>query len=180
MENLIVEIVVRDDGGAERPARPGEVGEVVITDLHNLGMPFIRYLNGDLATARSRETCGCGRGLARIGSVEGRVTEALRDGHGNRVNGLIFNLIVCDLADVAREFQAVQRTDGSITLELVPSAAMNERALARVREHCETYLPGTTVRIALVDEIPRSAAGKRQVVFVEQPAKGGLDETGST
>ena len=35
-----------------RAARPGETGEVVVTDLHNLACPMIRYVNGDLAVAR--------------------------------------------------------------------------------------------------------------------------------
>ena len=41
MENIVVEVVVRD-GDRERPAQPGELGEVAVTDLHNLGAPFIR------------------------------------------------------------------------------------------------------------------------------------------
>ena len=49
-EGYIVEIL--RDG---EPARPGEIGEVVITDLNNYCMPFIRYRIGDLAEAhRSR------------------------------------------------------------------------------------------------------------------------------
>jgi phenylacetate-CoA ligase len=55
MENLVIEIVVTDGDGESRPARPGETGEVLITDLHNFGMPFIRYRNGDLATASTDE-----------------------------------------------------------------------------------------------------------------------------
>src|SRR5439155_23714298 len=48
MENLVVEIVVTENG-KQRLAREGESGEVVFTDLHNLAMPFIRYANGDIA-----------------------------------------------------------------------------------------------------------------------------------
>src|SRR6201999_3104727 len=36
MENLIVELIVREPDGTVRAARPGETGEVVVTDLHNL------------------------------------------------------------------------------------------------------------------------------------------------
>jgi len=53
-------------------ADPGEKREVVITDLHNYGMPFIRYKNGDLAVL-SKERCPCGRGLPLIERVEGRL-----------------------------------------------------------------------------------------------------------
>jgi phenylacetate-CoA ligase len=59
METLVVEVVVRDPAGGDRPARPGEVGEVVITDLTNLAMPFIRYANGDLAVPAEPGTCPC-------------------------------------------------------------------------------------------------------------------------
>ncbi len=52
MENLVVEVVVTENG-TQRPAREGETGEVVLTDLHNRAMPFIRYANGDTAIADS-------------------------------------------------------------------------------------------------------------------------------
>jgi glutamine cyclotransferase len=51
---------------------PGEPGDVVITDLHNLGMPMIRYANGDVAVGSPAARCPCGRGLARIARVDGR------------------------------------------------------------------------------------------------------------
>src|SRR5688572_19629487 len=56
-DNLYVEVL---RGGA--PCEPGQVGEVVITDLHNYGFPLIRYRIGDAASWRG-EPCSCGRGL---------------------------------------------------------------------------------------------------------------------
>jgi phenylacetate-CoA ligase len=73
MENLIVELVVRGRDGSVRAARPGEIGEVVVTDLHNLACPLIRYVTGDLAIARGETRCACGRGLVTIGPIDGRV-----------------------------------------------------------------------------------------------------------
>jgi len=77
MENLIVEVVVRAPGSTVRPARVGEVGEVAITDLHNLACPMIRYLTGDLAVARAETRCACGRGLVAIDPIDGRVTQVV-------------------------------------------------------------------------------------------------------
>ncbi len=77
MENLIVEVIVRAPDGTVRAARPGEVGEVAITDLHNLACPMIRYVTGDLAVARAESRCACGRGLVSIDPIDGRVTETL-------------------------------------------------------------------------------------------------------
>lgn len=41
-------------------------GEVIVTDLWNRAMPFIRYRNGDRLVSRTIETCACGRSLPRI------------------------------------------------------------------------------------------------------------------
>jgi len=62
MENILLEVIVKDKNGRERPAQPGETGEVVVTDLHNFGMPLIRYKNGDLARTMDDTPCACGRG----------------------------------------------------------------------------------------------------------------------
>src|SRR5262249_8373738 len=55
------------------PARPGEMGSVLVTDLLNPAMPLVRYRIGDMASwAPGR--CACGRGLPRLAKVSGRVT----------------------------------------------------------------------------------------------------------
>lgn len=166
-ENLLVEVIVRDEAG-ERAAQPGEIGEVVITDLHNFGMPFIRYANGDLAQAGAAGLCACGRALPKLGAVEGRVTETLRDGAGGRVSGLVFNVMFASaLAASVRQFQAVQHKDGSITLKLVPLRPLDAAAHESIKTTCARYLKGVTVRTEEVGEIPVGKSGKRQVVVVE-------------
>jgi phenylacetate-CoA ligase len=166
MENLVVEILVRD-GSRARPARPGEVGEVVITDLHNYGAPFIRYLNGDLATRLPPGRCACGRGLERLGSIEGRTTDTLRDAEGRAVSGLFFNILFTVLADQVLEFQAVQHRDGSIDLSVVPASDFDRSALDVMRQSSARYLAGVTLRTHVVPELPVGPSGKLQVVKVE-------------
>jgi phenylacetate-CoA ligase len=167
MENVLVEILVKD-GDTTRAAREGELGEIVLTDLHNYAMPFLRYANGDLAIAGPAARCACGRGLRRIHSVEGRTTETLRDGDGERVSGLIFNLIFSVLASTVRQFQAVQHIDSSITLKVIPTSDLDAVALDHIRRNCEKYLRGIKVKVEKVDDIPTSNSGKRQPVIVER------------
>jgi len=169
MEAMIVELIVREPDGTLRPARAGEIGEVAITDLHNLACPMIRYINGDLAVAPGDAPCPCGRGLARIGPVEGRVTETLRDGQGNPVGGLVFSILFAVLDQVAKQFQVVQRADGSIVMLVIPLSgdALPADSARAIHAFAAKYLPGAPFVIEHVTEIPLTAAGKRKVVVVE-------------
>jgi phenylacetate-CoA ligase len=170
METLIVEVIVREPDGTTRPARPGETGEVAVTDLHNLACPMIRYITGDLAVARDETRCPCGRGLAMIGAIDGRVTETLHDAQGNAVGGLLFNVLFGMLDHVARNFQVVQKLDGSVVMRIVPNIGdrLPDKEQRQVNDVAAKYLRGTRFAIEYVDEIPLTSAGKRKVVLVER------------
>jgi phenylacetate-CoA ligase len=168
VENLVVEVVGPDG----RPVAPGQVGQVLLTDLHNYGQPFIRFANGDLAVAMPPDApCRCGRAHPRLASVEGRSTETLRDRDGQPVGGMVFNLAFSPLADAVRQFQAVQHRDGSITVKVVPAAGreLPGAAIDHVARSCAKYLPGLPIAFETVPEIPATRAGKRRVVVVEPP-----------
>jgi phenylacetate-CoA ligase len=59
-----------------RPARPGELGTVVVTGLRSRTIPLVRYDTGDLAIAADGR-CACGRTLPLLGSHEGRARDTL-------------------------------------------------------------------------------------------------------
>jgi phenylacetate-CoA ligase len=168
VENLIVELLVREPDGAFRAARPGEQGEVAITDLHNLSCPFIRYLTGDLAFARAQSQCACGRSLPRFGPVEGRVTDTMRDADGNPVEGILFNILFLNMAKHTKQFQVVQRADRRLLLRIVPiGASLDPGAEALIREYVGKHLRGIPLEIEIVPEISLSRAGKLRRVIVE-------------
>jgi phenylacetate-CoA ligase len=172
METLIVELIVRNEDGTTRSAKPGETGEVVVTDLHNLACPMIRYVNGDLAVAHAPGVCACGRSLAKIGPIEGRTTETLRDGRGNAVSGMVFNILFGVMDQVVKKFQVVQRIDGSVVMKVVPQSGdrLPEPNRIAIQAFADKYLPGAPFKIEYVADISLTAAGKRKVVVVERPA----------
>jgi phenylacetate-CoA ligase len=171
MDNIIAEIVVVEPDGRVRAAAPGETGEVALTDLHNFAMPFIRYLNGDRAMQRADERCACGRGLHRIGPVDGRVADTLFDGHGNRVGGLVFEFLFREMIEVARQIQVVQAKDRSVVVKLVLNqrgGALSPAMQTMVQGVFDRYLPAVPFRTEIVDDIPLTSAGKRRLVVVER------------
>lgn len=157
-ENLLVEIL--DDNGQPTPA--GEEGNIVITDLFNYGMPFIRYVNGDRAVAGFSE-CTCGRSLPLLSKVTGRKLDTLETPDGRKVPGEFFPHLIKEFPAV-RRFQVVQDCRERILLKLVAPAFSEtdrDRLLRAVRE-----CAGTVVKLdlSLVEEIPLTGAGKLKVV----------------
>ena len=69
------------------PVHPGEQGHVVITDLTNMAMPFIRYKIEDIGTP-SKKQCSCGRSQPLIEKIEGRVADFLIKPNGDLVSGI--------------------------------------------------------------------------------------------
>jgi phenylacetate-CoA ligase len=174
VEKLVVELVVRDPAapGGARAARPGEVGEVAVTDLHNLAQPLIRYLTGDVATAMAPAPCPCGRTLPRFGSVEGRVAEMLYDRDGKAVSGLLFSILFVAVAARVQQFQVAQHADRSIELRVVPlPGGFPAEGEQLAREYIAKYLPGIPFKVSVVDDIPVAPSGKRRVVVVDPAAK---------
>ena len=159
MENLIVEIV-NDDGD---PTPPGEEGNVVITDLFNYGMPFIRYVTGDRAIA-GFQRCECGRGLPLLRQVVGRRLDVVVTAAGVRLPGEFFPHVIKDFPAV-RQFQVVQSEDGAIDVKLVVGQRWSESARDELELRIRRAVgDATTLRVLSVDSIPLTRAGKLQVV----------------
>jgi phenylacetate-coenzyme A ligase PaaK-like adenylate-forming protein len=110
-EAYVVE-VLRDS----RPADPGEVGRVVITDLRGRTMPLLRYDTGDLAVA-GEEHCACGRALPLLGRMEGRARASLSRPDGGVVTT---REVIEGVALPPDRFRVHQERDGAVRLEVVP------------------------------------------------------------
>lgn len=165
-DSVIVEVV--DATG--QPAAPGERGEVVVTALHSLAQPLIRYRIGDLAVRGSGRLsgeagCGCGAPWSTLGTVEGRRLDYLTLPRGNRVHAYELLLPIRDGAPFVQRFQIVQDAPGAVRVRaiarVVPSASELEDAEAALARKL-----GDDVRVSfeLVDSIEREANGKFRIL----------------
>lgn len=158
-ENFIVEIL--KDG---RPAAPGEMGEVVITDLNNFCLPFIRYRVGDLAVAMDNSIPSpCGRGLPRIGRIEGRVQAIIFGTNGNFVPGTFFAHLFKDFDHIVSQYQIVQEKLGAVTVKIVKAPRFTDEGFAAIMRQLRHFLgEDMAFNIEYVDLIPLGRTGKRQ------------------
>ena len=157
-EGFIVEIL--RDG---RPAAPGEVGEVVITDLNNYCMPFIRYRIGDLAEAvDDTQPCPCGRGLPRIGRIEGRVQSIIQGTDGRYLPGTFFAHYLKEYDYAFKLYQVVQEEPEAMIFKVVKGSRYSDDVLQEVLATFRKYL-GSSMRIDVqfVDNLEMIRTGKR-------------------
>jgi len=153
-ENLYVE-VLRDDG---EPCAAGETGRVVVTGLHNFAMPFLRYEIGDYAEAG--EPCACGRGLAVLRRIAGRVTNMAVDPTGRRFWPGLRPSLLLQVAPV-RQVRLRQHTPSQIELEYVMDRDLDASEQAGIAAAL-TELLGYPFEFQLtrVAEISRGDGGK--------------------
>jgi phenylacetate-CoA ligase len=157
-EGYIVE--VWKDG---RRARPGEVGEILITDLNNYCLPFLRYRIGDLGEAMDESApCACGRGLPRIGNIEGRVQSIILGDGGRYLPSSFFLHLFKDYAAAIRHFQVVQEKPGELILKIVKGERYTDETLHEVMTILQRFVgPGMRIALEFVDGIPLGRTGKR-------------------
>ena len=152
-ENLLVE--TRSDD-------PNEPSEILVTDLHNYGMPFIRYATGDSGLISSRQ-CACGRGLPLLEAIEGRVLDLLKTVDGRTVPGEFFPHLLKEVPELAH-YRVEQQSLDRIVISAVLSQPLSEKSQALLRSEIgKVFGSSTSWEIRPVDAIPALPSGKRRV-----------------
>lgn len=101
---FIVEVIDQETG---REVRPGELGELVITNLGRPGFPVVRYQTGDLVRL-NESPCRCGRTFARFdGGLLGRSDDMVT------IRGV--NVYPTAIENVIRQFPAVDEFQVTVT-----------------------------------------------------------------
>jgi phenylacetate-CoA ligase len=130
----------------------------MVTTLHNLSMPLIRYDIGDTAVLGS--ACSCGNRLPTLENVTGRITDHffLRDGtlvHGEYFTHLFY------FRDWVAEFQVLQREVDLIEIYFVAQGELVQADRTEIDAKIRMVM-GDSCRVEWneVAEIPRTPHGK--------------------
>jgi len=158
-----------------RRVEPGQPGEIVITDLLNYGMPFIRSRTGDMGVCSPRP-CECGSPLPVLKELEGRSSDLLYRPDGSVVPGLMLTDLFMDLPAI-RFLQFVQESVKQLDVLLVVTDAFSEQLRAEVvRQVRELMGDEIAVRVKLVDDISRNPhSGKIQEIICKVDPRKALD-----
>jgi len=161
----IVEIL--DERG--RPVEPGRTGEVVVTSLHTLAQPLIRYRIGDLA-ARLPGRCACGRGLALMSRVQGRTRHVVRTPDGRVLYGMPVARVLVEFPEV-RRWQLRQDAPADLRLLVVPAGDWTRETPAAIeRALVQRFGPGLRFTVEPTDDIPLAPSGKFQAIVPLEPS----------
>jgi phenylacetate-CoA ligase len=156
IEHLFIEFIKED----ESPAGPGEMGRIIVTDLMNRAMPFIRYQVEDMGVPSARR-CSCGRGLPLMDRVVGRTADFLIRRDGSRVAGV--SLIENTLTKIPGidQMQVIQESLDSMVIKMVAGKSFTpDTQNSLVRYFQDLFGHDVAVEIRIVDLIDPEKSGK--------------------
>lgn len=168
-EHCIVEIVDEKNNVLQN----GKRGKIIVTDLDNFVMPFIRYSNGDFGSLKT-EACNCGRGLPLMNPVEGRVFGMLKGINGKVVHGEFFaNLL--DEFDWYKNynietFEVVQKSVDLLIWYIVCGKYPRFEDINILISHCKEYFGDINIVFKFVKEIPLLPSGKKELTRAQAGA----------
>lgn len=156
-ESYYYEILKMD---SDEPAKDGEVGRIVLTDLTNYAFPILRYDNGDTAVAR--HVVRDGRYHLYLDEIYGRRSDIIYDTSGNPLTPYIITNNLWDIEGVGQyRFLQLSETEYELRLSGDPKKADTKDILGRITPYLGE---GAKVRVEFVDEIPVLSSGKRKYI----------------
>ena len=155
-ETLFVEIIPGDESTPD-----DETGEVVVTDLLNRGMPFIRYQIGDYARFLRGE-CDCGRKLPQLETIEGRTGDVFITPDNRRIMaGSLVLYLIDESPGKTGQVQILQdRLDHLTILSTGDPPLSNQIKEYQYRKVKELFGKEMQISFKTVESIPREPGGK--------------------
>jgi phenylacetate-CoA ligase len=163
-ENNFVEVV--HDG---RPTRGEEVGAIVVTNLNNKGMPFIRYSIEDDGAWHEESDCSCGRSSPRLKTLEGRLVDTFKTCDGRTAwSGFAGAGYSCLANPAIKQFQIVQKSLDHMVVRLVRAGDVPQANLDElVRTIHTAFGDNVEVEFEFPEEIPVLPSGKHRYAISE-------------
>ena len=136
-------------------------GDILITQLNNYAMPFIRYRIGDIGRL-SDAACPCGNQLPILAELLGRSTATFRTKTGTLIHAGYFTQQFYDVIGL-EQFQLIQKTFKHCVLKVVVNKQWTEAARQYMIQKIQDALGADViVTVKFVKNIPFTVSGKRE------------------
>lgn len=158
VEPLYGFVEVLDENGTH--VKEGEVGEVVVTTLHNYPFPLIRYKTGDFAQYGGRD-----ERYLYLDSVLGRMQDYIFDRNGDRVllTALIFGQHWQALGNIVK-WQLEQFEPGVVEIHVVRGKSYSQRDEDEIAQQF-LLLGNVDTKFRYVESIPLTPRGKSSMLI---------------
>jgi phenylacetate-coenzyme A ligase PaaK-like adenylate-forming protein len=142
----------------DKPARPGNLGRIVVTDLFNHCMPMIRYDTGDIAKLKESD-----KESQKLKEIEGRKMDLIFDSHGNIVSSFIVYTKFYKYYKLLKQYQFIQEGEKEyiIKLNILDKFPFEKELIEDIKKD---FGNDAIVKIVYVSEIPMLSSGKRKKV----------------
>ena len=168
-DGCVVEIV--DAGGAPLP--PETEGLIVVTNLFNRTMPFVRYHLGDRGSLLSGGDvrCSCGYSGPSLKLLAGREDDYYWLPDGRRLSPRVIDSLISSVLAApgdefyAKRFQCIQETRETIRVLMLRADHAPGDLAAKISQAIEGIGPGITCRVEFVDEFLPSPTDKQRSII---------------
>jgi phenylacetate-CoA ligase len=151
------------DMNEDKPAKYGEMGRVVVTDLFNYCMPLIRYNTGDIAIISPNLKDK--KGAPVLEKIEGRKVDLIKNTKGEVITSHIVTVNMWKYSEL-KQYQFVQTGECKYLFRLNPRSKF-EREEELILEFKGYLGEDADIKIEYVNEVPQLASGKRKLVVNE-------------
>jgi len=162
-ETQFLEIV--DDN--ESLVSNGNSGKILITDLHNKAMPFIRYEVGDIGMVKRSKN----NGKLTLASLTGRTNDLILLPSGKKSPGLTFYYIsrsILESSGILKEFIIRQVQKDKFIFDIKADRDLTQDEVEDIKSKMDIYLePGLRLEINRTEQIRRPASGKQKHFYSE-------------
>lgn len=144
---------------SDEPAKDGEIGRIVVTDLFNYALPMIRYDTGDLGVMQHREG-----EFPRLLEIYGRSRDCVYTPEGALLSPAKISTSMWGIAGL-KQWQFIQNSKDEYTVRLNGTSELDTQAvLDKLR-----IILGNQAHICakLEDDIPVLSSNKRRAIINE-------------
>jgi len=145
-----------------QPVKEGQEGKIIVTNLHNYSLPFIRYEIGDMAVLGPSK-CKCGNILPTLEKICGRTEEQFIKKNGDVVIGYFFVHLLGVVLNKGfiKKFQVIQEDYDKLRILVILNKTLPDSEKKDIENKIKLQMgPDCKIIWDFVDDIPKTKNGK--------------------